>query len=125
MARKIIHDLVDDLDGDQAAETITFALDGVTYEIDLSEENAAELRNQLAPYMRAGRKQRGQKTTRRRSSDYLHTVRDWARANGYDVSPRGRIPTHILDAYANRNKHTPTISGDSDPVVATTSGGYW
>ena len=40
--------VVDDLDGSEAAESVEFALDGVAYEIDLSEDNAEKLRDALA-----------------------------------------------------------------------------
>ena len=52
MARKIVHQLVDDLDGTVlevgSGETILFSLDGTAYEIDLTDENAAALRDALA-----------------------------------------------------------------------------
>ena len=58
MAKKRLWSLVDDFDGSPAAETVTFALDGRTYEIDLSAENAAELRDVLQPWIDAGRRRR-------------------------------------------------------------------
>ena len=56
MAQKTIVQLIDDLDGGQAAETINFGLDGAHYEIDLSEDNAAALRDVLAPYIAHARR---------------------------------------------------------------------
>lgn len=54
--------LVDDFDEEKEAdETVTFALDGVSYEIDLAEEHAAELRELLAPYIESGRRTGGRK----------------------------------------------------------------
>ena len=51
MAQRIQVILEDDIDGGAAAETVTFALDGVTYEIDLSEDNARKLRDDLATWV--------------------------------------------------------------------------
>lgn len=50
MAQKVQVLLVDDLDGGEADETVTFALDGKTYEIDLTTTNADKLRGLLEPY---------------------------------------------------------------------------
>ncbi|OCG72800.1 histone-like nucleoid-structuring protein Lsr2 [Microbacterium sediminis] len=109
MARKIVHQLVDDLDGTVLepgeGETVLFALDGKSYEIDLTAENAATLREALEPYISAGRRAGGSATsaapkTRRRGgqTDY-GPVREWAKANGYTVSERGRVPANVLEAY--------------------------
>jgi hypothetical protein len=111
MAKKVetITTLTDDLDGSKADRTITFGYDGVTYEIDLHKKNATALDKALAPYIAAGRKTttRGRRGTRaasgggasaRRRAD-LGAVREWARANGYDISDRGRVPASILEAY--------------------------
>ena len=119
MARKIVHQLVDDLDGTVlevgSGETILFSLDGTAYEIDLTDENAAALRDALAPFIAAARSvsaraggrsgsgssggsggARRQKRSGRR--DYA-PVREWAAQNGYTVSERGRIPAPVLEAY--------------------------
>ena len=63
MAQEVKVILVDDVDGGPASETLTFAFDGVNYEIDLSERNAARLRADLEPWISAGRR-----VTPRRSS---------------------------------------------------------
>ena len=59
MARRIVHQLVDDVDGTVLevgeGETVLFSLDGVAYEIDVSDENAAALRNAFATYIDAAR----------------------------------------------------------------------
>lgn len=111
MARKIIHQLVDDIDGTVLepgeGQSVQFALDGRGYEIDLTDENATKLRELLAPYIGAGRRTIGSvasaKTTRTpRGADNtrdLQKVREWAREQGHTVSDRGRIPQAILDAY--------------------------
>lgn len=106
MAQKIRVELLDDLTGTAASETVTFALDGVSYEIDLSEENAAQLRDTMNPYVIAGRRtagraKKGRSTNPSGSGQDLEKVRAWARENGYDVKDRGRIAANIMDAYRN------------------------
>ena len=59
MAQKVQVLLVDDLDGGEADETVTFALDGKTYEIDLTTSNADKLRGLLDPYVKGGRRTGG------------------------------------------------------------------
>ena len=59
MAQKVQVLLVDDLDGGEADETVTFALDGKTYEIDLTTANADKLRGLLDPYTKGGRRTGG------------------------------------------------------------------
>lgn len=113
MAQKIIHQLVDDIDNTVLepgeGETVLFAVDGRRYEIDLTKQNAATLRDTLAPYIRAGRKVGGAtkstrptaSTSRRRRSDLVE-LRAWARENGYTVSDRGRVPAEVEAAYDAR-----------------------
>lgn len=107
MAQRVV--LVDDLGDGDAAETITFALDGVSYEIDLSEGNAAQLRDDLATWIGHARSVSGasaRRTGRRgaaKSSIDNTAVREWARAQGHNVSDRGRIPAHIIEAYQAAN----------------------
>ncbi|MFE7721886.1 Lsr2 family protein [Nocardia rhizosphaerihabitans] len=112
MARKVVVTLVDDFDGtSRADETVTFAIDGAAYDIDLSEANATTLREwfqQWIPHARRtgsikslnGRKSltRTPATGSRRSND-LTAVRAWATENGYAVSARGRIAAEIITAY--------------------------
>ncbi|HEX5728964.1 Lsr2 family protein [Microbacterium sp.] len=111
MARRIVHQLVDDLDGTildaGAGETVHFSLDGVAYEIDLTEENATALRNAIARYASAARSissSRGassepsRKRRRPGQQDYS-AVRAWAKDNGYEVSERGRVPASVIEAY--------------------------
>jgi Lsr2 len=110
MARETITRLVDDLDGGNAERTVSFGWDGQSYEIDLSKKNISTLEKALKPYLDAGRRLRGATTrsTRRTgranstgSADRgkLQDVREWARANGHEVSERGRIPSAIREAY--------------------------
>lgn len=103
MAQRTTIVLIDDIDGGDAAETITFALDGVTYEIDLSEENAAALRDDFARWVGAarrsgGRRQAGRRPAAGRRSD-LNAVRAWGRENGFEVSDRGRVSAKLQEAY--------------------------
>ena len=102
MAQRILKVLIDDLDGSDATETVTFALDGVTYEIDLAAKNASKFRAELTPWMNAGRRVAGKvgRAAQRKPIDAeVAQMREWARMNGYTVSDRGRIPTDIQVAY--------------------------
>lgn len=111
MARKIVHQLVDDLDGTILevgdGETIYFSLDGNSYEIDLTEDNARQLRDALQPFITAGR--RAQRPTGRVSAkraprtEDTALIRAWAQANGHAVSTRGRIPADVVAAYNAAN----------------------
>jgi hypothetical protein len=110
VAQKVQVLLVDDLEGGEADETVTFALDGVSYEIDLSRTNADKLRGLLAPYAEKGRKQSGRAVTRGRSGRTLRPsvgvgsqdtakIRAWAKETGYEVNDRGRVPSSVREAY--------------------------
>ena len=101
MAQRVQVLLVDDIDGSTAHETVNFALDGAKYEIDLTSSHAAELRDSLAKWIKAGRKASTRTTapTRARTSGDVSKIRAWAKANGYAVSERGRIPGPVRDAY--------------------------
>jgi hypothetical protein len=115
MAQQVNVKFVDDLDGSDAAGTVSFGLDGKAYEIDLSDDNAAKLRDSLAVFVGAARKsggsattgsRRGQKMTassapRPQSLDREQTaaIRAWARQNGHQVSDRGRISKTVVDAF--------------------------
>ncbi|GAA4640532.1 Lsr2 family protein [Actinoallomurus vinaceus] len=102
MAEQVIKRLIDDLDGDEAEETVSFAVDGVMYEIDLSAENARILRDRLSPFVERARRAGGVRhqpsravAGRRRSAD----IRAWAKASGIDVNERGRIPATVVEQY--------------------------
>lgn len=103
MAQRVEVVLIDDLDGGPAAETVTFAVDGVSYEIDLSEKNARQLRDDFASWTGHARRSGSGRSTRRRGGaakrNDLAAVREWARANGHTVSDRGRISAEIQAAY--------------------------
>lgn len=103
MAQRVNVVLVDDLDGNDADETVTFGLDGVDYEIDLSKKNADELRSQLGQYIDAGRKVGGRRRKGQRAAGggtAAADIRQWARDNGWDVPDRGRVSAEVREAYA-------------------------
>jgi Lsr2 len=103
--------LVDDLDGSEAVEQVEFAVDGRSYEIDLSAANSAKLRDALAPFVAAARRAGGRRsapvaappraTPARPAADRVQNqaIREWAVAQGMKISERGRIPTNVLTAY--------------------------
>ncbi|GGL39426.1 Lsr2 family protein [Phycicoccus endophyticus] len=104
MAKKVQVLLVDDVDKESPAdETVTFALDGVSYEIDLKSENAAKLRDSLAMWIGHAERTGGRRSTSRAGSKGarrdVSAIREWARSNGYDVSDRGRISSEVQAAY--------------------------
>ena len=105
MAQKVNIVLVDDIDHTDADETVSFGLDGKNFEIDLNTKNATALREALALYVGHARRSGG--TTRRAttargasSRSSAGDIREWAKANGFEVSERGRISSEVRDAYA-------------------------
>lgn len=112
MATQTTITLIDDIDGSEAVETVEFALDGASYEIDLNEKHAKKLRDVLANYVAHARHVDGRRTSggrrsrassgranARNSREQLQAVRDWARKQGYEVSDRGRIAAAIQEAF--------------------------
>jgi nucleoid-associated protein Lsr2 len=106
VAQKTVVTLVDDLDGGEADETVSFGLDGSTYEIDLSSANAGKLRDALATYVGSARRSGrasgaggGRGRSARRSSNNSAAIRAWAREQGLNVNERGRIPGDIVTQY--------------------------
>jgi hypothetical protein len=113
MAQRVQVELVDDLNGEEAQETVRFGVDGTNYEIDLTTENAEKLRSILSEYVDKGRKattrrgsQGGQntssaasKSTSRATREETQKIRQWAQDNGYNPSSRGRITQSIVEAY--------------------------
>jgi hypothetical protein len=110
MARQVLVQYVDDLDGTPSnnVSTVTFGLDGAAYEIDLGDGNAAKLRDVLAPYVAVaqrvgGRRKRGGVVAgpvgSGRSKEQTQAIRDWAKKNGHDISDRGRIPAAVINAF--------------------------
>jgi Lsr2 len=137
VAQKTIVTLIDDLTGEEAKDitTVEFALEGVTYEIDLADENAAKLRDNLSRYVAAARKTsarrpgtrgadrstgrgngNGSATRSGYNRDTLRAIREWAKQNGHSVSDRGRLPLNVLNAWeanhhAAKNGQVPAFSG--------------
>lgn len=116
MAQKVTTHLVDDLTGDVIesgkGRTVQFAFDGSSYEIDLTDDNADNLREAFSDYIAAARKVSGRsgRTTSpsagakgRSDPDELAKIREWAAANGHDVAARGRISQQVRDAYDAAN----------------------
>lgn len=102
--------LTDDMDGSEADETVSFAMDGVAYEIDLSQDNANDFRDSMSAYMQHGRKVSGRSSSSRATNirrptnlsgerEQREQVRVWARENGFQIGDRGRIAQNIIDAY--------------------------
>jgi hypothetical protein len=111
VAQKVVVELVDDLDGTASDDisTVTFGLDGVQYEIDLSDDNAGRLRDALGDYVGAARRTGGRikrgiahgNAAVRPAVDREQTkaIRDWARQNGFEMADRGRISTTVIEAF--------------------------
>jgi nucleoid-associated protein Lsr2 len=110
MAREVIEKLVDDLDGGEATETVSFALDGASFEIDLSKKNAAAFRKTFDRYVKAGRPSSSASGRRRKAAVSTNgskskrnfdiaRLREWASANDVPVPARGRIPQAVVDQY--------------------------
>jgi hypothetical protein len=118
MATMTLVTLVDDLDGSEAAESVSFALDGASYEIDLSDSNAEKLRDALAGYVASARRVDGSrrgpgrpKATAAKAAkaprgartapdrEQTAAIREWARSNGFEVSERGRLSATVLSAF--------------------------
>ncbi len=127
MAKQVISRLIDDIDGGDASETVMFGLEGVQYEIDLSEDNAGKLREALADYVVAGTRVGRSSGTwrpgitpgaRRGSRVDNKAVRVWAAENGYELSDRGRIPGNIVDAYTEALKRPAAPAETSEDAPA-------
>lgn len=105
MAQKVSIEIVDDIDGSVADETVSFALDGARYEIDLTTKNATALRDALAPFIAAGRRldrsaaSRAKRRASRNGDSEATIIRAWARENGVPVSERGRVGADVVAAY--------------------------
>jgi hypothetical protein len=106
MAQRVNIVLVDDIDGGDADETVTFGLDGTTYEIDLSSKNAAKLRDAVALYVGHARKVGarrsgggGRRGTTAGNGPSAREIREWARSNGWNLSDRGRVAAEVRQAY--------------------------
>jgi hypothetical protein len=109
MAQKIIREFVDDIDGSPAERTFSFAVDRVSYEIDLSTQNIAEFKSAIGGFIESARKVKGSSGRRTRSAapsggggqsrEQTRAVREWARQHGHNINERGRIPATIQQAF--------------------------
>lgn len=109
MAKQTTVTLIDDIDGSEAEGSVEFAIDGRTYEIDLSAANSARLRDALAPFVSAARRTGARRSASasapaapsRQSTDreLNQAIREWAQQEGMKISERGRIPSSVLEAY--------------------------
>ncbi|MGW5720760.1 histone-like nucleoid-structuring protein Lsr2 [Amycolatopsis sp. NPDC003865] len=137
MAQRVLIHMTDDLDGSEGASTVRFGLDGVSYEIDLSEGNAADLRGAMQRFTDAarrtgGRRERGTGPAARSNGGTVkpgngvpaavfssseqtpatrsraREIRAWAAEAGYELSPKGRIPREVVEAFDNREPDEPT-----------------
>ena len=115
MARQIYTQLIDDLDDKEipegTGENIKFSVNGAEYEIDLSDKNAKEFHRKLDYYIGYSTKiggRRGRKApasgdvaakSTKRDAAQTRAIREWAVAQGYEVSARGRISAAIEQAF--------------------------
>jgi hypothetical protein len=109
MAQTVQIILEDDLDGGPAEETVRFGLDGAQYEIDLSESNAAKLRDAVRPFIAKARRAQSKQAPKQarptgKSNPDTAAIRQWARENGHPVSDRGRIHQDVQKAYYDAHK---------------------
>ncbi|MEU4226926.1 Lsr2 family protein [Nonomuraea sp. NPDC026600] len=109
MAKQIVESFIDDIDGSEAEKTTTFAIDGTSYEIDLSGRNREDLEKALAPYITVARPIRAERpgrgghgadsTSRAMNREKSSEIRNWAKVHGLPVSERGRIASTIVEKY--------------------------
>lgn len=117
MAQKVTVQLVDDIDGSVADSSVEFGLDGINFTIDLSADNADQLRDVLAPYVDSARRVSGRRRPAVKTGapvkasqpaaapaagadrERNQAIRQWARDKGWQVSGRGRIPAEVVQAY--------------------------
>jgi hypothetical protein len=112
MAQRVQVTLVCDLHGDETAatETVGFGLDGSSYEIDVCDAHAGELRGRFSTYVGLARRASGGRSSssgrpssrrrRNRGSGEAAAIREWARSQGLPVPERGRIPADLAEKYA-------------------------
>jgi hypothetical protein len=134
VAQQVITKYTDDLDGSEASGSLEFSLDGREYEIDLSDANAARLRDALAPFVAAARRSGGggrgrqvspspkPRSSSGRSREETLEMRRWLRENGYQVSDRGRIPNESVQAY--RSKTPALTEGNDQPTEPNSTHGH-
>lgn len=137
MATKIVQLIEDDIDGTGDAQTITFALEGTAYEIDLNEQHAAELRQALDPWVTNARRAstprgrrpstaptnvrpasplKGRTTLLAEKGLTATEVRTWAQENGVQVNDRGRIPDALIEQYEAAQADTSVSPEAPEPM---------
>jgi hypothetical protein len=129
MARSIVIEYVDDLDGTRGPDVapMEFALDGIRYDIDLGPHNAATLRATFEPFRKVARRRprrpddRMPQATPLAESEAIKTIRDWAREHGYEVATRGRLSTTVMSAYEEAHGR-PDMPPLNDDVLDGVSG---
>jgi hypothetical protein len=111
VAKRVVHELIDDINGQPAEESLTFGLDGVQYEIDLTAKNATKFRDALAPFVAGSTKlgrggvvaSRGRagggRQAARSDREVNQAIREWAKSKKIEVSDRGRIKQEIVDRF--------------------------
>jgi hypothetical protein len=122
MAQKVLVQFVDDLDGTSSTDvsTVHFGLDGVEYEIDLAETNAEQLRKAFADYVASARRTGGRlkrgaaSASKPGGTGEAGQIREWALDNGIELAARGRIPSHVVDAYTESK-----LAAEAKPKAAT------
>jgi hypothetical protein len=123
MASKTVVELIDDITGEVADESVRFGLDGIEYTIDLTEANAAELRGRLEAFVESAQRVKATKgstaprparTGEKRATSATNlgreqnqAIREWARAQGEKVSERGRIPAELVTRFQEAHASAP------------------
>lgn len=107
VTKEVVVTFTDDLTKEEfpegGGETVVYSLDGTTYEVDLTTKNATAFRKAFEKYTKVSREKavRG-RTAGSQANPEVAAMREWARAHGYEVNDRGRIPEHIVKAYENK-----------------------
>ncbi|WP_427007210.1 histone-like nucleoid-structuring protein Lsr2 [Pseudarthrobacter sp. H2] len=111
MAKKTFTRIVDDLTNEMLeegqGETIEFAFEGSSYSIDLSSKNADDFREAISKYTdvatknvaRLPRAASSSISAPKSNKEELQKIREWAKANGHNISERGRVAQSVQDAY--------------------------
>lgn len=108
MTRRLNLTIVDDIDGSDATETIRFSIDGADYEIDLNAQQAEELRGMALRWARLARRTTGRQIRREATTRVAATrTREWALAQGYEISAHGPIPLSVSEAYISAQTTDP------------------
>lgn len=126
MAKTVRVFLTCDLHGDRdqvdGVASVAFGYDGRLLELDLCHEHLSQFSDAISPWASVARPygsyggppQEGQEGARRAarrpstprvgtSRERLAAIREWAKAQGMEVSDRGRIPASVMQAYEHRS----------------------